>query len=199
MASPRQEYLEDSLIMHVIKTTAQKVADKLKLPYYDANDAEQDLHCALQKRVSSHDTSRANLRTFATCIIRNQGETIIKFNRAAKRGPGPKYYVSLDAEQDPDRRSSLLNHEVIAAPDFPDWRMQRSTDIRRTDLSIDLHRALGDLPARLRATADALESTGGVIAEAADELGVHRSVVYERRVAIREHLEKAGLGEYLTE
>lgn len=198
MATSRDEYLGDPVIMYVIRSTAQKIADTLHIPSYNAKDAEQDLHVDLLLRTPFHDAAKSNLRTFATRIIRNRGVTIIKHNRAGKRGPGASFHVSLDASGDPDRGVHLTNHERISSSDFPDWAMQRAVDIRDVDLSIDMRRVLDRLPTRrLRETADALEAGGA--AAAAEELGVHRSVVYDRRAEIRRRLERTGLGEYLEE
>lgn len=110
---------ETLVIMHVIKTTAQRMAGALQMPSYSARDAEQDLHRDLLLRMDSYDAARSNLRTFATRLICNRSVTVIN-TTIGKRSPGASFRVSLDAPGDPDRGIHLANHELISS-EFTDY------------------------------------------------------------------------------
>jgi len=186
----RYEGIEKSAVL-LVRSKAKQLVGRYGFTKSDRADIEQELMRDLCQHLPRFNPKRANRKTFINRIVDHAVVTLIRRQQAAMR--------------DHRRNGGSLNEDVKA----PDGRVTKRADTLnaemnragRSDLDgrllvLDVHAVVAVLPEDLRDLAARLQTQS--MAQAAREMGVARSVVYERVAELRRILERAGLRGYLS-
>jgi len=186
----RYEGIEKSAVL-LVRSKAKQLVGRYGFTASDRDGIEQELMRDLYQHLPRFNPKRANRRTFINRIVDHAVVTLIRRQQAAMR--------------DHRRNGGSLNEDVKA----PDGRVTKRADTLnaemnragRSDLDshllvLDVHAVVAVLPEDLRDLAARLQTQS--MAQAAREMGVARSVVYERVAELRRILERAGLRGYLS-
>ena len=186
----RYDGIEKSAVL-LVRSKAKQLVGRYGFTKSDRADIEQELMRDLCQHLPRFNPKRANRKTFINRIVDHAVVTLIRRQQAAMR--------------DHRRNGGSLNEDVKA----PDGRVTKRADTLnaemnragRSDLDgrllvLDVHAVVAVLPEDLRDLAARLQTQS--MAQAAREMGVARSVVYERVAELRRILERAGLRGYLS-
>lgn len=159
----------------------------------DRPDIEQELRIAVWQARDQFDPARGTWEGFVSRVIRNHARKIIARQRAACRdyrrvvGSLQDPIVS-EPDDDPVERGEFLDADGYL-------RMSRRqgawTD--RNAPSRDIARVVAELPPDLQGVCAYL-AQGMAVTDIAAKLGISRDTVYERRKALQQAFERAGLG-----
>ena len=186
----RYDGIEKDAVL-LIRIKARQLVGRYGFTKSDREGIEQELMRDLYQHLPRFNPKRAKRRTFINRIVDHAVVTLIRRQQAAMR--------------DHRRNGGSLNEDVKA----PDGRVTKRADTLnaemnragRSDLDgrllvLDVHAVVAVLPEDLRDLAARLQTQS--MAQAAREMGVARSVVYERVAELRRILERAGLRGYLS-
>ncbi len=167
----------DRFTQVVIRNKVRQIVSRAELGPQHREDVQQELLARLLKGLEAFDPALGHRNAFVTTLVARIGANILRDLLAQKRDP---------------RRVQPLEEEP-----GQDARHPRTASAQeRIDLAIDLAAALENLPAELKALAEALRAAGSVT-QAARNLGRPRTSLYGPLRRLRQHLEDAGLHVYL--
>jgi DNA-directed RNA polymerase specialized sigma24 family protein len=175
---PNGASLPEPFIEYICKLASYHAASLVRCGFYrwdDCEDLRQDLLVDLQRRLSRFDVSLGNPYAFAHLIIQNHASVLAV--RGAKR----------------TERATVSFDSVVRSGAGPRARFQepRAEEFGRTNREIDLRRAMGCLPPRLKSLALDLESMS--VPEISARWEKSRSWVYQMIGQIRDSLIGNGL------
>ena len=185
----RYDGIEKSAVL-LVRSKAKQLVGRYGFTKSDRADIEQELMRDLCHHLPRFNPERANRKTFINRIVDHAVVTLVRRQQAAMR--------------DHRRNGGSLNEDLKA----PDGRVTKRADTLnaemnragRSDLDgrllvLDVHVVVAVLPEDLRDLAVLLQTQS--MAQAAREMGMARSVVYERVAELRRIFERAGLRGYL--
>ena len=166
-----------------VQTTARRLARSGSLPGMDADDIGQDLFLDLWRRRHAFDPARASFPTFADRVIANRVATLTS---PTMRQRAERALVWLDEPISGDDADTLA--ATVADPAAP----------TEHDLAmlLDVRRFVARLSPALRQCCEILLAPK--LCDAAAEVGLHRSSVYENIQRLRAVTNAAGLKEYVV-
>jgi len=180
---------QDAVLL--IRSKAKQLVGRYGFTASDREDIEQELMLDLHQHLPWFNPKRAKRKTFINRVVDHAVVAIIRRQEAAmrdhRRNGGS---LSEDVETTDGRvaeRAAILNAEMNRAG---------RSDLDGRLLVLDVHAVVAVLPGDLRDLAVRLQTKS--ITQAAREMGVARSVVYEQVAELREIFERAGVREYLS-
>ncbi len=195
MKDPEQlSFDQDS--QSVIRHKARRLIGQCGFTTDDREDLCQELTLELLIKLPRYDFNKASRQTFATVVVDRKSSSIRRHRRRHKRN-WTRVVCSLDDPIQDGEGNVVSRGETISQDDY-DRRMgvHDRPEIDRLDMRIDVSIALDGLSPELRCIAECLKTCS--IAEAARELGIPRSTLYEIGIAkLRREFEDKGLREYL--
>lgn len=195
MESSKQNDLND-YARTVIRHKARQLIGKYRFTQDEYEDLKQEMALDLLARLSKFDRSKASLNTFIARIVDRRISTLIRHRTQGKRDYRCEG-CSLDEPIDDQDGSGARRGDALGQDDY-DLRTGRHSrpESERIDMRLDVSLVLSELPPDLRELAERLLDHS--IAEAARDLGVPRSTLYDTGIArLRNAFEDKGLGEYL--
>ena len=180
----------------VIRHKARQLIGKYGFIRDDYEDLQQEMTLDLLRRLGKYDPEKAVLATFVGQIVDHKISTLIRHKKQEKRDYRCQV-CSLDAPVENGTGETFDMDEILSQDDF-DQQVGRhdGTHADRLDLTMDLSRAMSELPDDLRQLAVRLQSQ--TMAEIARELGVPRTRLYDKGITrLRKLFEDKGLREYL--
>jgi RNA polymerase sigma-70 factor (ECF subfamily) len=183
------------LAVKTIKEHADNLVGSVGLTESDRKDLEQELWLHLLRRLPKYDPNRAQLNTFADRVVEPKTLTIIESRKAKMRDYRLCRFSLNDQFEDKDGRS-IQRIEKIDQEDYllRTGRLSRPTD-ELLDLSIDLRKAMEQLPPELRELCQRLATE--TVTEVSRDTGIPRSTLYESIKKVRAFFEDSGLRDYL--
>jgi len=186
----------DEYAVWLIKHKAQRLIGRVGLTESDREDVEQELVLDLLNRLPDYDATRGLRSAFIGQVINHKVAQLIRDRRRKKRDCRCRA-CSLDDPLEQEDGSTIPREETVSQDDY-DLRLGKYSRpaIERTDLGIDVSRALSRIPANLRDLAVLLMLQ--TKRDAARGVGVHRSTLYKSGLRrLRNAFEDAGLRDYL--
>jgi RNA polymerase sigma-70 factor (ECF subfamily) len=186
----------DDYAKNLIRHKARQMIGKYGLAPDDYNDLRQDMILDLLTRLPKFNPDKAGLNTFVTRLVDRKASSIIRHRRQAKRDFRCKAGSLEDMVETKD--GGTVERGETISQDECDLRSgtRDRTESERIDMQVDVSIALADLPPELRALATRLMID--TIAQAARDLGVPRSTIYETGIArLRKAFIDKRLHEYL--
>jgi RNA polymerase sigma-70 factor (ECF subfamily) len=180
----------------LIKNKARQLVGHVGFTESDREDLEQEMMLDLLVRLPKFDPSKAASTTFVAMVVDRKISKIIRHRTQEKRD----YRRIVSSCNDPieDRDGTTIEREQTISKDEIDLQTGKHArpEAERIDMRLDVSFAISELPPELQALARRLMDQS--IAEAARELGVPRSTLYETGIArLRNFFEDRGLSEYL--
>jgi len=185
----RYDGIEKSVVL-LVRSKAKQLVGRYGFTKSDRADIEQALMQDLHQHLPRFNPKRANRKTFTNRIVDHAVVTLVRRQQAAMR--------------DHRRNGGSLNEDLKA----PDGRVTKRADTLNAEMNragrsdmdgrllvLDVHVVVAVLPEDLRDLAVLLQTQS--MAQAAREMGMARSVVYERVAELRRIFERAGLRGYL--
>ncbi|MBI4910950.1 MAG: sigma-70 family RNA polymerase sigma factor [Acidobacteria bacterium] len=145
----------------------------------DCDDLTQELFLKYLERKDGFDPARGSYKTFVSCLIRNRAASLLgQIRRTSARLPlCPLPCACKASPDDPAPEPSDAIEEPRA---------------KSVDLTVEVRRVVGSLPARLRHVASRITTEPAI--EIASEMGVSRHRVYQLVAQLRSAFTNAGLG-----
>lgn len=159
----------------------------------DVEDLEQEMRLDLLQRLPNFDPSKATYNTFVSRLIERKISNLIRHRTQELRDhrcEDGSIHDPIPSSHGGDTEVERIETVTQDEQDFRLGKHTRSAEERR-DLKLDISLALEKLPADLRELAEILQAMS--ITEAACELGIPRSTLYERIAKLRRALEAMGL------
>jgi len=191
-----KQYGLNDYAKNVIRHKARQLIGKYGFTRDDYEDLMQEMTLDLLVRLSKFDRSKASLNTFVARIVDRRISTLIR-HRTQDMRDYRREACSLDDPIQDEDGASITRGEMLSQ-DECDLRAGKHTrpESERIDMRLDVSFVIAELPPELRPLAERLLDQS--ITEAARELGVPRSTLYETGIArLRNAFEDKGLGEYL--
>jgi len=186
----------DQYAKHIIREKAKRLIEGHGFGPDDYEDLQQELALDLLMRLPKFDSARSCLKTFVVRIVNHKVREMIRHRTQQKRDHR-RCVCSLDDPLEQDDGSTILREETVSQDDY-DLLMGKHSrpEVERTDLAIDVSRALSRIPPDLRDLAVLLVLQSK--RDAAREAGISRSTLYKRGLRrLRSAFEDAGLRDYL--
>ncbi|MTH66578.1 sigma-70 family RNA polymerase sigma factor [Paracoccus shanxieyensis] len=181
-----------SRVSRNITIRAERLARSGSVPGMDAEDIKQDLRLHLYRRDEKFDPARGQYDTFADRVLANRIATLAA---PTERLRAERAWIDFDSPAGGRGDDEMLP----LAETLPDSAMPHAAVTRATDeafgLVRDVQRLLAGLTPTCRTLALALIDMSPT--EVAEALGIHRSTVYARLVAVRKAAEALDLAAYL--
>lgn len=173
------------LLQHADRA-ARRICRNHRLPWFDVDDARQDLLLDLLCRVRHHDPSRSPLWNFATICFRHRGQ---RLEAVLRRERHHCHLQSLDVVL-PDADHLTLVDTLTNEDGVGFWLGQDVHPIAQSELRHDLDRALGGMDAATVLLCAALlhHAMGG------DAPALSRPTLHRRVRDLRCRLLAAGVG-----
>ncbi|MCX5674886.1 MAG: sigma-70 family RNA polymerase sigma factor [Planctomycetota bacterium] len=185
----RYDGIEKSAVL-LIRSKAKQLVGRYGFTKSDRVDIEQALMQDLHQHLPRFNPKRAKRKTFINRVVDHAVVTLVRRQKAAMR--------------DHRRNGGSLSEDVKTTDgriteraDTLDAEMNRASrsDLDGRLLVLDVHAVVAVLPEDLRDLAVRLQTQS--MAQAARDMGMARSVVYERVAELRRVFERAGLRGYL--
>jgi RNA polymerase sigma factor (sigma-70 family) len=174
----------------------RRLAGSYGLPPDAQEDIEQNLALSVILALPRFDPVRGTDVAFITGVIRNKVRKIIEEQKAAcrdyrRRGGSLQDPIQIDPDSDPIERGESCDLGTYL------WFSRGEPDPEETaDLRLDLDRAAETLPRHLQTMLRVLR-LGLSDTESARYLGISRETFYQRRRKLGQHLQQAGISDYL--
>ncbi len=179
-------------IKDIVRRKARQLKGKYGFTSSDVEDLEQDFFREVLDRIQNHDSNKAKLRTFVSRIVDHKIANVIRYRKQQKRDYRREACSINDTVSD-DCGATIARHETLSKDRR---RPHLDGNTNQQDLSIDLSDAIESLQDELRELLELLRI--GTTSNAARELGVPRSTLYDKRLAkLRDVLAEKNLDEYL--
>jgi len=180
------------LVQDCIRNKARRLIGRAGLRPQDREDLEQELFLKTFRRLSSCGPKKAQSPAFVATLVGHLGANLLRDRRAGKRRARIRSLASVVASADgPTELAAALGPR-----EYDDRRGRHprgDEDLAR--LAADVRAVLAALPDDLRAVAERLMRQS--IAEAARDLGVARTTLYEKIRRRLRRFERAGLKDCL--
>ena len=180
MEGSKQNGLND-YAREVIRHKARQLIGKYGFTPDDYDDIRQEMALDLLTRLTKFDPARASVNTFVARVVDRRISTLIRHRQQEKRDYRREAW-SLDEPVNNEDCAGATRGELLGQ-DECDLRAGKQTrpESERVDLSLDLSIAISELPPDLKHLAELLLTH--TITQAAQELGVPRSTLYEKGIA----------------
>lgn len=160
----------------------------------DHSDLEQELLARLLQSLKSFDPQKAHRNVFVTAVVNRDVASILRDKKAAKRDHRRVCSLNVRIEVTEEGTAELADTIGDQERNAQRGQCPRSPE-ELAQLAMDVADLLPDWPEELRRVAEELTTKSK--SQAARDLGIPRSTLYERVRRIRQLFEKAGLREYL--
>jgi RNA polymerase sigma factor (sigma-70 family) len=179
----------DPILIKAVRYHAKRLKRYSCFAGLEVEDLEQELIIEALRCLSNYDATRSQLQTFISHVLTQYSSKLIRAaTRIRRYTPYPS--VPLDpTEGDEDIQEEFFQEALFTSLEFD------ALSSRARDLSIDIKRALLNLPPRLARLCE-LVLQGNTVIEAAQSLGCSRSTLYEDFHTIRQFFERMGIQEY---
>ncbi len=183
--------LEDD-IRNIIRRKARQLVGQYGFTGSDAEDLEQELLVDLTNRIHKYNSNKATLKTFVSRIVDHKIANIVRHRKQQKRDYR-RNECSIDDRVSDEEGEAVLRGQTLS---HDGRRPHIQGNANQQDLSIDLSDAIESLSAESRELFDLLLTCS--ISEAARELGIRRSTLYNKRLPkLRTALAEKNLDEYI--
>lgn len=172
----------DASILNHIKSKARWLERTKAVPSMDRGDYEQDLFLDLWRRRQGFDAQRSPFSAFARLITAHRAASL---STPTSRTHAERQTLSLSAALPGEDSGTLADHLPT------DWRTEQDGHA----LALDVRRFVAGLTPAMQRCCSALAS--GSVSDAAADLGLNRSSIYETIARIRRHAAAAGLDAYV--
>lgn len=188
-------YATDRRVIEIIKRKAKKLIGKCGFQKSDQEDIIQDLLQDFLERIPHYDPRKGQITTFADRVTTHKVCTIIESRTAGIRDHR-RCQESLNQYHEDRDGIRTEQIDIISQDDYLSrtGRPIQSEDGR--NLSIDLQKALSELPLDLRPLFENLASEK-TITEISRALKIPRGTLYDALKRLRIFFEERGLGDYL--
>lgn len=179
----------------IIRYKARQLIGKYGFNQDDYEDLRQEMTLDILQRLPKFDATKAGMNTFVSRIIDHKISTIIRHRTQGKRDY--RRACSLDEPIEDENGASVTRGEMLSQDDH-DLHAGKHTrpESARTEIRAVISLTISELPPELRYLAELLLARS--ITQAAEELGVPRSTLYETGIAqLRKTFEDRGLRKYL--
>lgn len=179
----------------IIRYKARQLIGKCGFTRDDYEDLRQEMTLDLLLRLPKFDATKAGLNTFVARIIDHKISTIIRHRTQEKRDY--RRSCSLDESIENENGASVTRGEMLSQDDH-DLHAGKHTrpEAERTEMRTVISFSISELPPDLQQLAELLLTRS--ITQAAEELAVPRSTLYETGIAqLRKTFEDRGLRKYL--
>ncbi|MDY6903826.1 MAG: sigma-70 family RNA polymerase sigma factor [Thermodesulfobacteriota bacterium] len=188
----------DKYAVQLIKYKARQLVGRVGFTESDRDDLEQELMLDLLRRLPKFNPARAQRNTFIARVVEHKIATIIESKKAGMRD----YRLcrcSLNEKFETGNYENSFCVERIETIDQEEYfrrtgKLSRPTDELRA-LTIDVHKAVEQLPPELRRLCKRLETE--TVTEISRDTGIPRGTIYESIKKLRAIFEDAGLRDYL--
>jgi RNA polymerase sigma-70 factor (ECF subfamily) len=174
----------------LIRSKAKQLVGRYGFTASDREDIEQELMLDLFRRLPRFDPKRAKRKTFINRVVEHAVARLVERQKAEMRDyrrNGGSLSVEVDTpEGDRVERADLIEAEA--------YRPGRS-DEEVCLLELDIQAIVADLPGDLHVLAVRLRTQ--TVAELARELGIPRTVLYDRITKLRRSFGNAAMRKYL--
>lgn len=175
----------------------RKLAGRYGLPADAQEDIEQNLALSVILALPRFDPVRGTEVAFITRVVRNDVRTIIAEQKAGCRdyrrlAGSLQDPIEVDPDGHPIERGESCDLDTYLRFTRGDPDPEETADLR-----LDLDRAAESLPRHLRAMLQVLRLRL-TDTESARYLGISRETFYQRRRKLGQHLEQAGISDYLN-
>jgi DNA-directed RNA polymerase specialized sigma24 family protein len=177
----------------IIRRKVGQIIGQAGFTFQDREDLEQELLTRLIQSLKSFDPAQAHRNAFVTAVVERDVASILRDARAAKRDHRRRVTLKVSASLADQEGSSDPLNELSEDARRPSTAAGTAELI---DLCIDLRSVLEKLPVALREFACARMSK--TMTELARESAVPRTSLYHLVPELRQHLEAAGLRDYVA-
>lgn len=161
---------------NLIRYKARQLIGRYGFAQDDHEDLKQEMTVDLLLRLPKFDARKAKLNTFVARVIDHKISTIIRHRMQEKRDY--RRASSLDEPIEDENGSSVTRGEMVSQDDHDLYAGKYSrAESERTEMRAVISFTISDLPPELRQLAELLLTCS--ITQAAEELGVSRSTLYE--------------------
>jgi RNA polymerase sigma-70 factor (ECF subfamily) len=184
----------DQFARGLIRRKVEQLIGKAGFTAQDRKDLEQELLLRLVKSLPSYDPSKSHLYAFITTVLERYVANVLRNKRADKRDQ--RRITSLSVMIYIEGEGPVELAQTISQLELDARRHAHSrSDEERAQLAMDLADVVAKLPPDLRDLAQRLMSQSP--SEAARDLDIPRTTLYEKIRRLRRHFEDAGLRDYL--
>jgi len=187
----------DDYAVRLIRHKARQLVRRPDFSESDRQDIEQELVLDLLRRLPKYRPERAQRSTFIARVIEHKIASLLHDRRAQKRGGGRRTRSLSDEGTDDDGKAVELGDTVSEDDYFRRTGAQPLCAAHACDLCMDVEAIVAHLPPRLRKLCHLLKSMP--MADAARELSVPRTTLYDDVGKVREIFEDAGLQRFLSD
>jgi len=185
----------DEYAVMLIKYRARQLIGRVGFVESDREDLEQDMMLDLFQRMPKYDPNRANRNTFIARVVDHRVATIVKAREAGIRDYRVCSY-SLNSCARNKHGGFAKRIETVDQERYRRHMGSHSLPLSELDgLSIDLRKAIENLPCDLRALCGVLCTS--TVSEISRETGIGRDAIYDGIKKLRSVFEDAGLKDYL--
>lgn len=195
MHTTYQPDVTDKFTNDFIRRTVDLLVAEGKVPARDRDDMIQDLRTELLTSLSNFNGDMGRWSTFVKTVINRRVKSLLRRQNSERNG-GQETITSLnetirDADDNPIDQALTIPEDAR----FPWLVPDRTSDIERTELEMDLETVFQKLSPEDRDLCERLKYQG--VREIARELGICRSTLLGRLKKIRRLFERSGLRDYL--
>lgn len=161
----------------------------------DIEDLEQEMRLDLLGRLPKFDPNKATYNTFVSRLVERKISNLIRHRTQEMRDFRCEEGSIHDVVESGDSDDQKVERIETVTQDEQDFRLGKHirSAQERHDLQLDISLVLSKLPPELRKPAELLQTMS--ITEAARELGIPRSTLYDRIVRLRGIFEDMGMNE----
>jgi RNA polymerase sigma-70 factor (ECF subfamily) len=184
----------DPFASDLIRRKSRQLIGRTGLRPQDLADVRQELTLRLLPRLPASKAGDPGHEAKVTAAVRQCMANLLRDRKALKRGGGK--VGSLDVPVDDGDGATIALVDAVGKR-HRDARLgvRPRTEEDSGRLAVDVRTVLAALPDDLRAAAECLMTRS--VTEAARELGLPRTTLYEAIRLLRMHMERAGLKDYL--
>ncbi len=185
----------DEFTSRFIRRKVRKLVGRAGLTKSDAPDLFQEFAIDLVRRRPKFDPDKASWEAFVVVVCENRYATILAHRCAEKRSYKREAGSLNRPIKDPEGNRTDLGSTIPVSQQARRTGQQRRTDADASDLAHDVADALDQMPPLMRELCELLKYIPKT--EAARELGITRSRLYEIQAPILKRFENANLRDYL--
>jgi RNA polymerase sigma factor (sigma-70 family) len=184
----------EGLVADLIRRKAWQLVKSGAFTQSDREDIEQNLRLKLLKSQSSYDPEEGPWIALARTVVERHAATLLRDRLATKRGHHQT--ISLQRHvKDPDGGSIELGNTLLSEQQEKRRGYVSRSHLDSWQLIHDIAEVFRNLPPDQRELAEQLKTKS--ISQAARDLNVPRTTLYELMRKLRRRCERAGLQDYL--
>ena len=194
MDTNKKQYGINDYAEELIHHKARQLVGTAGFTRDDIEDMEQEMRLDLLERLPKFDPNKATYNTFVSRLVDRKISNLIRHRTQEMRDFRCEEGSIHDVVECGDEKVERIETVTQDEQDFRLGKHIRSAQERR-DLKLDIPLVLSKLPPELRKPAELLQTMS--ITEAARELGIPRSTLYDRIARLRCIFEDMGLSEQM--